>query len=141
MDPATEDDLEALRRRVRDAAQAASRVAEGRPPASDRPPPSGNPPPSDRPPPRGYEVPGREGGDRRETPTTSDLADLVGLAEQTGLLLVEVVRGIVPPELRGQFADALRELLVALRSLIDFYLERLGRPREEPVEVQDIPIA
>ena len=67
-------------------------------------------------------------------------ADLVGLAEQTGVLLVEVVRGIVPPELRGQFADALRELLVALRSLIDFYLERLGRPREEPVEVQDIPI-
>lgn len=134
MDPTTEDDLEALRRRVRDAAQAASRVAEGRRPPSDRPTQPGSPPP------RGYEVPGRE-RDRRETPTTSDLADLVGLAEQTGVLLVEVVRGIVPPELRGQFADALRELLVALRSLIDFYLERLGRPREEPVEVQDIPIA
>jgi hypothetical protein len=122
MDPATEDELERLRRRVRDAAQAASRVADGRPP------------------PRGYEVPGRE-GDRSATPTTSDLADLVGLAEQTGVLLAEVVRGLVPPELRGQFADALRELLIALRALLDFYRERLSHPREEPVEVQDIPIA
>ena len=35
---------------------------------------------------------------------------------------------------------ALRELLLALRALIDWYLERLERRREQSVEVQDIPI-
>lgn len=59
----------------------------------------------------------------------------------TGLL--EVVRGAVPPELAHQFAGALRELLVAVRALIDFYLDRLDRPPgrdPRPVEVEDIPI-
>lgn len=59
----------------------------------------------------------------------------------TGLL--EVVRGAVPPELAHQFAGAVRELLVAVRALIDFYLDRLDQPlgREaRPAEVEDIPI-
>jgi hypothetical protein len=46
----------------------------------------------------------------------------------------------VPPELAQQLADAVRELLMALRALIDWYLERLDRPSPEPVEVEDIPI-
>lgn len=57
--------------------------------------------------------------------------------------LLEVVRGSVPPELAQQFAGALRELLVAIRALIDFSLERLDEPPSRdarPVEVQDIPI-
>ena len=35
---------------------------------------------------------------------------------------------------------ALREVLQALRDLLDWYLERLDRQRAEPAEVQDIPI-
>lgn len=57
--------------------------------------------------------------------------------------LLEVVRGAVPPELAHQFAGAVRELLVAVRALIDFYLDRLDQPlgREaRPAEVEDIPI-
>jgi len=57
--------------------------------------------------------------------------------------LLEVVRGAVPPELAHQFAGAMRELLVAIRSLIDFYLERLDElpsPDSGPVEAEDIPI-
>lgn len=57
--------------------------------------------------------------------------------------LLEVVRAAVPPELAHQFAGALRELLVAVRTLIDFYLERLDAPSgrdSRPVEVEDIPI-
>lgn len=58
--------------------------------------------------------------------------------------LLEVVRGAVPPELAHQFAGALRELLVAVRALIDFSLERLDEPEglARPVEtqVEDIPI-
>lgn len=57
--------------------------------------------------------------------------------------LLEVVRDAVPPELAHQFTGALRELLVAVRSLIDFYLDRLDEPLGRDataVEVEDIPI-
>jgi hypothetical protein len=57
--------------------------------------------------------------------------------------LIEVaraVRDLVPPELQRRLAEALRELLLAVRALIDWYLERAERRRATPVEVQDIPI-
>jgi hypothetical protein len=54
--------------------------------------------------------------------------------------LLEVVRSAVPPELASQFTGALRELLKALRALIDFYLERLDAPPPQPKQVEDIPI-
>jgi hypothetical protein len=54
--------------------------------------------------------------------------------------LLDTVRGAIPPELAEQFAAAARELLVAVRALIDFYLERLDRPAPSPREVEDIPI-
>ena len=56
----------------------------------------------------------------------------------TGLL--ETARTSVPPELARQLAEAARELLVALRALIDWWIERLERNTERPVEVEDIPI-
>jgi hypothetical protein len=46
----------------------------------------------------------------------------------------------VPPELQRRLAVALRELLLALRALIDWYLERAERRGAAPSEVQDIPI-
>jgi hypothetical protein len=117
-----------LRERLRETTEAARRLAdEAR--AS-----GGEEPASDRPPPRGWETP------RAEQTRSTDIADLVLLAEQTGVLIAEVVRGLVPAELRQQFVDALRELLVAVRALIDWYLERLGRERTDSVEVEDIPI-
>lgn len=124
--PATEAAFDALRHRVRETAEAAARLAED--PGATR---------DQRPPPRGYEVPRRPSDTLRST----DLADLVLLVERTGAALAELARGFVPVELRGQFADALRELLVALRALIDFYLERLTSARQEPVEVEEIPIS
>ncbi len=136
MDPSPlerEPPLDALRERIRETAEAAQRLA-GEARAAGGSPPS-----------RGYEVPGRARGPRGERPAdtlrSADLADIALLAEQTGVMLVEVVRGLVPSELRGQFSDALRELLVALRALIDWYLERLGGGGEKPVEVEDIPIS
>lgn len=128
-----EPPLDALRDRIRETAEAAQRLA-GEARAAAGSPPS-----------RGYEVPGGEGEPRPRRPTDSlrsaDLADIVLVAEQTGALLVEVVRGLVPAELRDQFADALRDLLVALRALLDWYLERLSREREKPAPVEDIPIS
>ena len=53
--------------------------------------------------------------------------------------MLDGLRGMVPREVQGQFNALLRELLLTLRALIDWYLERLdGRPSERRVE--DIPI-
>lgn len=88
-------------------------------------------------PPRGWEVP-REPAEER--PAFPELAAIVNL--------IESVKDSVPAELTAQLVDALREMLVALRALIDWYLERLegvaaGGPgptgAREP-RVQDIPI-
>lgn len=58
-------------------------------------------------------------------------------------LLFEVLSSLrdrIPPELQRRLGEALREVLLALRALIDWYLERTERRRKEPVEVEDIPI-
>jgi hypothetical protein len=79
-------------------------------------------------PPRGFE------GERAES-ERSAFGDLQALAG-----LIESVKDSVPPELARQLAEALRELLLALRALIDWWIARLEREPEQPVEVQDIPI-
>ena len=70
----------------------------------------------------------------RETPPTPDLHAL--------LALVDAVRDLVPDELSRQLAEALRQLLLALRALLDWYIERLGEPApgQARVEVEDIPL-
>ena len=53
--------------------------------------------------------------------------------------LVEALRRGLPSDLQQQFTSLVREVLLALRALIDWYVERLdSRPREPRVE--DIPI-
>ena len=42
-------------------------------------------------------------------------------------------------DLDRQLTNIIREFLLTLRSLIDWYLDRLDAPRREP-EVEDIPI-
>jgi hypothetical protein len=54
--------------------------------------------------------------------------------------LFAAVRDRIPPELQQRLAEAIREVLLALRALIDWYLERNDRARSGPAEVQDIPI-
>jgi hypothetical protein len=53
--------------------------------------------------------------------------------------LIDVMRSALPHELRDQFNSLVRELLLTLRALIDWYLERLG-PGEADNRVEDIPI-
>ena len=54
-------------------------------------------------------------------------------------VVLDGLRRAAPRELQGQLTDLIREFLLTLRSLIDWYLERLDRPRREP-EVENIPI-
>ncbi|HEY6525762.1 MAG TPA: hypothetical protein VIY10_18410 [Solirubrobacteraceae bacterium] len=54
--------------------------------------------------------------------------------------LLAAVRNRIPPDLQQRLAEAIREVLLALRALIDWYLERSDRAGSGPAEVQDIPI-
>jgi hypothetical protein len=78
-------------------------------------------------PPRGWEAPQGE--------RTTALPDLAPL-----LALIEAARRTVPPELTRRLAEALRELLLAVRAVLDWYIERLETPTAEPTAVEDIPI-
>jgi len=54
-------------------------------------------------------------------------------------VLLDAARRAAPAELQERVTALIREALLTLRSLIDWYLERLDRrPRETRVE--DIPI-
>jgi hypothetical protein len=56
------------------------------------------------------------------------------------MAILASVRDRIPPELQRRLAEAIREVLLAVRALIDWYLERTERRRAEPAQVQDIPI-
>jgi hypothetical protein len=53
--------------------------------------------------------------------------------------ILDALRRALPRDLQGQFTSLVREALLTLRALIDWYLERLDRPPREP-RVEDIPI-
>jgi hypothetical protein len=117
--PRAYDTLRRLERRLDKASEAAERlIAEAASEAARR-----------RPPPAGWQAPGDASGEE-----TRD-SDLELLSQ-----LIQSLRDRIPPELQRRLAEALRELLLAVRALIDWYLERLERRRAEPAEVKDIPI-
>jgi hypothetical protein len=92
-----------------------------------------------REPPPGFNGWNSEGGDRSQppragTPGGPRIPDLSAL-----LAVVDALRRVVPRELQEQFTALQRELLLTLRALIDWYLDRLDKPELEP-QVEDIPI-
>jgi hypothetical protein len=133
---------QAAERLLADAAQrvTATRTEAGSAPEPDSAPKSGKnsgsggapgatPGPS-KPPPAGWQQPAPDHDPSRPLLTDADL--LLGL--------VGALRDRLPPELQQRLAEAIREVLLALRALIDWYLERTDRGEPGPAEVQDIPI-
>jgi hypothetical protein len=55
------------------------------------------------------------------------------------IAIVEALRRAIPAELQEQFVALQRELLLTIRALIDWYLERLDGTSRAP-QVEDIPI-
>jgi hypothetical protein len=80
-------------------------------------------------PPDGWANPGAASGAR----AFPDLGALIAL--------VDGLRGQLPPELARQLADALRELLIAIRAVLDYTIEKLEQPPRSEHEVEDIPIS
>jgi hypothetical protein len=79
-------------------------------------------------------------GDGREEQPPPPPRGGPGVDPATALfVLIDGLRRVVPRELEGQLTNVIREFLLTLRALIDWYLERLDRPRKEP-RVEDIPI-
>jgi hypothetical protein len=91
--------------------------------------PSGAAPRADDEPPR------REHGYERGAPPRPGR----GLDLSALFVLLDSVRRAVPGELEERVTALIREFLLTLRSLIDWYLDRLDRPSREP-RVEDIPI-
>ena len=117
--PAGEDLLGRLEERLDRASEAAERlIAEAAAAAIRRPPPAGWQPPDPDPP-----------------PGPSARGELELLLEA-----ILSLRDRIPPELQRRLGEALRDLLLALRALIDWYLERSERRPRRPADVQDIPI-
>jgi len=80
-------------------------------------------------PPRGWAAPPREAAG-----TQSEMQQLVALLES--------LRDVLPPELRTQVTELVRQLLLVLRALIDFLVDQLDRgPRGAEPTVEDIPIS
>ena len=83
----------------------------------------------DRIPSGGWAAPPRQAGE-----ATSEMQALVALLES--------LRDLLPPELREQVTALVRQLLLVLRALIDFLVDRLEHgPRGAAPEVEDIPIS
>jgi hypothetical protein len=75
----------------------------------------------------------RRGGDRPRADARDDLDALVAL--------LRTLREVVPPELQHQVTETIRQALLLLRAVVDFWVDRLDAPPARgQVEVQDIPI-
>lgn len=106
--------LDALRERLRATQEAAQKLAEEA--AADP-----------KVPPSGWDVP------RRADEANAELEALVRM--------IAMLRDLVPPELRAQLAELVRQLLVFVRAVLDWWIERIEPgPRGDEPQVEDIPI-
>jgi hypothetical protein len=66
---------------------------------------------------------------------------------QAVLALLGALRELIPPELQAQLTEVVRQVLLLVRALVDWWVERLDPERPPPAaradenRLQDIPIA
>jgi hypothetical protein len=84
-----------------------------------------------KPPPAGWQAPAAD----QEQPASSRPPELEGL-----LQALQAARELIPPDVLERLVAALREVLLAIRALIDAYIERIDRHGDDAPEVEDIPI-
>ena len=112
----TPEALQALRERLQATQEAASRLAEDA--ARDRPPAAG------------WDVP-------RSAAHANDEIDAL-------IALIGNVKDLLPAELRAQLAEVVKQILLFVRAMLDWWIDRVEgeeRPRTARGDVEDIPIA
>jgi hypothetical protein len=77
----------------------------------------------------------RVAGEARDWPRREAADELDAL-----VALLRTLRELVPAELQGQVTEVIRQVLLLVRAVIDFWVDRLETPRGATVEVEDIPI-
>jgi hypothetical protein len=83
-----------------------------------------------RPPPAGFQGP----------PDAGRASDGLAAELEAFARLIRGLEELIPPDLRRALADAVRELLLALRAVLDWCAERLAQRRATEPEIRDIPI-
>jgi hypothetical protein len=132
-DPAPDEPLEALRLRLEATQRAAERLVRETAEfvGSERAGTEGagaDSPRTERVPPNGWEAPPSSGQ------ATGELQALAGL--------LETLRGVLPEDIQRQVSEIVRQLLLLVRALIDWWIARMDREhRGADVSVQDIPIS
>ncbi len=141
-EPTHEDALRRLEQRLDRASEAAERLIAEAAARAVRPPGEAENHGSEVPP-AGWQRREGTGPGAQSGGSAGDGTGPHSRAEGEVDLLLHVLSSLrerIPPELQRRLGDALHEVLLALRALIDWYLERSERRGTEPVEVQDIPI-
>ena len=111
----------------------------------DEPRPADEPRPSDEPRPHGDPLFGEQPRDYRDPYGPDEPYGRPPPPRPGGLdfsalfVLIDALRRAAPADVQDRMTAFIREGLLTLRSLIDWYLEKLDRPKREP-EVEDIPI-
>jgi hypothetical protein len=79
----------------------------------------------------------RVAGEARDWPRREAADELDALVS-----MLRALRELVPAELQHQVTDVIRQVLLLLRAIIDFWVQRLddGGTGAGEVEVEDIPI-
>jgi DNA-binding HxlR family transcriptional regulator len=75
-------------------------------------------------------MPEQPGRDRLE-----ELREVEALAQ-----LITLLRELVPPELQAQLTELIRQLLLLVRALVDWWTDRLDTVRGAEPEIEDIPL-
>lgn len=123
-DRPVDDPLADLRERIQATQEAAERLAEEAAQAQRMAGEGGVPP-------AGWQTP-RDRDERSE--------ELQSLAA-----VLEAVRSLVPPELQQQVTEIIRQILLLIRAILDWWVDRLDQrvrspAAAEPAEVEDIPV-
>src|SRR5262245_39309059 len=77
----------------------------------------------------------RLAGEARDWPRREAADELDAL-----VALLRTLRELVPAELQGQVTEVIRQVLLLVRAVIDYWVDRLETPRGASIQVEDIPI-
>ncbi len=83
----------------------------------------------------------RNGGVPPRGWATPEQRDETRVELQALLALLEALRDLVPPELQHQVREVIRQVLLLIRAIIDWWVDRIDAQRGAEPEIEEIPIS